>query len=143
MISGQFLTDKKCQTYVVVELYGLPADTKRKNKTKLAQNTYMNTCFSDETFHFNKVFRAIKRSVFCLKLRSLTSGKKLTGCTKGPVSPAIFYSFFSSVSLNFSRVRQFYIFRSVDTVNKGGQPNLEALETFKTVIFKVISMKFG
>eukprot|EP00112_Aurelia_sp_Birch-Aquarium-sp1_P019894 Seg501.9_Seg501.11 transcript_id=Seg501.9_Seg501.11/GoldUCD/mRNA.D3Y31 product="1-phosphatidylinositol 4 5-bisphosphate phosphodiesterase beta-4" protein_id=Seg501.9_Seg501.11/GoldUCD/D3Y31 len=55
VISGQFLTDKKSQTYVIVELYGLPADTKRKNKTKLAQNTYMNTCFSDETFHFNKV----------------------------------------------------------------------------------------
>eukprot|EP00794_Sanderia_malayensis_P017523 gene17524-19274_t len=55
VISGQFLTEKKCQTYVTIELYGLPADTKRKNKTKLASSNYMNTIFSDESVVFNKV----------------------------------------------------------------------------------------
>ena len=39
----------------MVELFGLPADTKRKNKTKLAHNTFMNTIFNDEIFSFNKV----------------------------------------------------------------------------------------
>ena len=142
MISGQFLTDKKCQTYVIIELYGLPADTKRKNKTKLAQNTYMNTCFSDETFHFNKVFQAMKGSVFCLRLRSLTSDKRLSGCTKEPVSPAIFYSFVSSVGLDLVGFDKLYKFRSVDKVNKGSNRIWMILEIFKAIIFKVISVKF-
>ena len=40
----------------MVELFGLPADTKRKNKTKLSSSNFMNTLFGEECFVFNKVF---------------------------------------------------------------------------------------
>ncbi|XP_065052408.1 1-phosphatidylinositol 4,5-bisphosphate phosphodiesterase beta-4-like isoform X2 [Rhopilema esculentum] len=76
VISGQFLTDKKCQTYVMVELFGLPADTKRKNKTKLSSSNFMNTLFGDECFVFTKV---ILPELALLKLTVYDESDKILG----------------------------------------------------------------
>lgn len=56
VISGQFLTDKRIGTYVEVEMYGLPADTVRKQfKTKIVPNNGINPVYDEEPFVFNKV----------------------------------------------------------------------------------------
>ena len=56
VISGQFLTDKKCGTYIEVDMYGLPADTVRKKfRTRLVPNNGINPVYGDEPFTFKKV----------------------------------------------------------------------------------------
>uniref|UniRef100_A0A8C2IPC9 1-phosphatidylinositol 4,5-bisphosphate phosphodiesterase n=1 Tax=Cyprinus carpio TaxID=7962 RepID=A0A8C2IPC9_CYPCA len=55
IISGQFLNDKKVGVYVEVDMFGLPADTKRKYRTKTSNNNSLDPVWDDETFVFNKV----------------------------------------------------------------------------------------
>lgn len=55
MISGQFLTDKKVGTYVEVDMFGLPTDTKRKYRTKTSNGNSLDPVWDDEMFVFNKV----------------------------------------------------------------------------------------
>lgn len=55
VISGQFLTDKKVGVYVEVDMFGLPADTKRKYRTRTSNGNSLDPVWDDETFVFNKV----------------------------------------------------------------------------------------
>ncbi|XP_041820555.1 1-phosphatidylinositol 4,5-bisphosphate phosphodiesterase beta-3 [Chelmon rostratus] len=55
IISGQFLTDKKVGVYVEVDIFGLPADTKRKYRTKTSNGNSLDPVWDDELFVFNKV----------------------------------------------------------------------------------------
>ena len=55
MISGQFLTDKKVGVYVEVDIFGLPADTKRKYRTKTSNGNSLDPVWDDDMFVFNKV----------------------------------------------------------------------------------------
>lgn len=55
VISGQFLMDKKVGVYVEVDIFGLPADTKRKYRTKTSNGNSLDPVWDDETFVFNKV----------------------------------------------------------------------------------------
>ncbi|XP_048041933.1 1-phosphatidylinositol 4,5-bisphosphate phosphodiesterase beta-3 isoform X1 [Megalobrama amblycephala] len=55
IISGQFLNDKKVGVYAEVDMFGLPADTKRKYRTKTSNNNSLDPVWDDETFVFNKV----------------------------------------------------------------------------------------
>lgn len=55
IISGQFLSDKKASVYVEIDMFGLPADTKRKYRTKTSNNNSLDPIWDDETFVFNKV----------------------------------------------------------------------------------------
>uniref|UniRef100_A0A8C5ICM4 Phosphoinositide phospholipase C n=1 Tax=Gouania willdenowi TaxID=441366 RepID=A0A8C5ICM4_GOUWI len=55
VISGQFLTDKKVGVYVEVDIFGLPADTKRKYKTKTSNGNSLDPVWDDEMVVFNKV----------------------------------------------------------------------------------------
>ncbi|XP_023656042.1 1-phosphatidylinositol 4,5-bisphosphate phosphodiesterase beta-1-like isoform X2 [Paramormyrops kingsleyae] len=56
IISGQFLSDKKVGTYVEIEMFGLPVDTKRKAfKTKTSQGNAVNPVWEDEAIVFKKV----------------------------------------------------------------------------------------
>lgn len=55
VISGQFLSEKRGNTFVEVEMYGLPADTVRRRRTKVAQSNGINPVWDDEPFTFNKV----------------------------------------------------------------------------------------
>lgn len=54
-MSGQFLTDKKVGVYVEVDMFGLPADTKRKYRTKTSNGNSLDPVWDDEMFVFNKV----------------------------------------------------------------------------------------
>lgn len=58
VISGQFLTDKKVGTYVEVDMFGLPTDTKRKYRTKTSNGNSLDPVWDDEMFVFNKVILA-------------------------------------------------------------------------------------
>ncbi|XP_030627050.1 1-phosphatidylinositol 4,5-bisphosphate phosphodiesterase beta-1 [Chanos chanos] len=56
IISGQFLSDKKVGTYVEVEMFGLPVDTKRKAfKTKTSNGNAVNPVWDEEPIVFKKV----------------------------------------------------------------------------------------
>lgn len=57
MISGQFVTERRVGVYVEVEMFGLPADTRRKAlKTKTSQNNNaINPVWDEEPIVFKKV----------------------------------------------------------------------------------------
>lgn len=57
MISGQFVTERRVGVYVEVEMFGLPADTRRKAlKTKTSQNNNaINPVWDEEPIIFKKV----------------------------------------------------------------------------------------
>lgn len=56
VISGQFLSDKKIGTYVEVDMYGLPADTIRKEyRTKTIPANGLNPRYDEVAFEFRKV----------------------------------------------------------------------------------------
>lgn len=57
VISGQFLTERRVGVYVEVEMFGLPADTRRKAlKTKTSQNNNaINPVWDEEPIVFKKV----------------------------------------------------------------------------------------
>lgn len=56
MISGQFISDRKCGTYVEVDMFGLPADTvRRKFRTKVVPNNAVNPVYDEQPFVFKKV----------------------------------------------------------------------------------------
>lgn len=55
VISGQFLSEKRGNTFVEVEMYGLPADTARRRRTKVCQSNGVNPSWDDEPFVFKKI----------------------------------------------------------------------------------------
>ncbi|XP_053612569.1 1-phosphatidylinositol 4,5-bisphosphate phosphodiesterase classes I and II [Plodia interpunctella] len=56
VLSGQLLTDKRCGTYVEVDMFGLPADTVRKKfRTRQASNNGINPVYGEDPFVFKKV----------------------------------------------------------------------------------------
>lgn len=57
VISGQFLTERRVGVYIEVEMFGLPADTRRKAlKTKTSQNNNaINPVWDEEPIVFKKV----------------------------------------------------------------------------------------
>lgn len=71
VVSGQFLTDKKVGVYVEVDMFGLPADTKRKYRTKTSNGNSLDPVWDDDTFVFNKVTRARIPLFRCLSNLSL------------------------------------------------------------------------
>ncbi|CAF4478022.1 unnamed protein product [Rotaria socialis] len=56
VISGQFLSDKKIGTYVEVDMFGLPADTIRKEyRTKTIPANGLNPRYDETVFEFRKI----------------------------------------------------------------------------------------
>ncbi|XP_057321910.1 1-phosphatidylinositol 4,5-bisphosphate phosphodiesterase-like [Microplitis mediator] len=56
VIAGQFLSDKKVGTYVEVDMYGLPADTiKKEFRTRMVPANGLNPVYNEEPFAFRKV----------------------------------------------------------------------------------------
>ncbi|XP_017283522.1 1-phosphatidylinositol 4,5-bisphosphate phosphodiesterase beta-3 isoform X2 [Kryptolebias marmoratus] len=82
VISGQYLTDKKVSVYVEVDMFGLPADTKRKYRTKTVGNT-MNPQWGEDAFTFNKV---VLPSLASLRIAVLEDSGKFIAHRILPVS---------------------------------------------------------
>ena len=56
VIAGQFLSDKKVGTYVEVDMYGLPADTiKKEFRTRMVPANGLNPVYNEEPFTFRKI----------------------------------------------------------------------------------------
>ncbi|KAI4876182.1 hypothetical protein NFI96_022271 [Prochilodus magdalenae] len=55
IVSGQFLSDKRVGVYAEVDMFGLPADTKRKFRTKTSNNNSMDPVWEEDAFVFSKV----------------------------------------------------------------------------------------
>ncbi|KYM81957.1 1-phosphatidylinositol-4,5-bisphosphate phosphodiesterase [Atta colombica] len=56
VIAGQFLSDKKVGTYVEVDMYGLPADTiKKEFRTRMVPANGLNPVYNEEPFLFRKI----------------------------------------------------------------------------------------
>lgn len=67
VISGQFLSDKKIGTYVEVDLYGLQADTIRKEyRTKTIPANGLNPRYDESVFEFRKVTKRKTNNGFFL-----------------------------------------------------------------------------
>ncbi|XP_068088607.1 1-phosphatidylinositol 4,5-bisphosphate phosphodiesterase beta-1 isoform X2 [Hyperolius riggenbachi] len=84
IISGQFLSDKKVGTYVEVDMFGLPVDTRRKAlKTKTSQNNAVNPVWEEEPVVFKKV---VLPSLASLRIAAYEEGGKFIGHRILPVS---------------------------------------------------------
>ncbi|KAM3931513.1 1-phosphatidylinositol 4,5-bisphosphate phosphodiesterase beta-1 [Leptodactylus fuscus] len=84
IISGQFLSDKKVGTYVEVDMFGLPVDTRRKAfKTKTSQSNAVNPVWEEEPIVFKKV---VLPSLACLRISAYEEGGKFIGHRILPVS---------------------------------------------------------
>ncbi|XP_012427796.2 1-phosphatidylinositol 4,5-bisphosphate phosphodiesterase beta-1 isoform X2 [Taeniopygia guttata] len=84
IISGQFLSDKKVGTYVEVDMFGLPVDTRRKAlKTKTSQGNAVNPVWEEEAIVFKKV---VLPTLACLRLAVYEEGGKFIGHRILPVS---------------------------------------------------------
>ncbi|NXN99958.1 PLCB2 phosphodiesterase, partial [Rhinopomastus cyanomelas] len=83
VLSGQFLSERSVKTYVEVELFGLPRDTKRKYRTKLtsAANS-INPVWKEEAFVFEKIMMPELAS---LKIAAWEEGGKFVGHRVIPV----------------------------------------------------------
>ncbi|CAN9500212.1 unnamed protein product [Ophioblennius macclurei] len=85
VISGQFVTEKRVGVYVEVEMFGLPADTRRKAlKTKTSQNNNaINPVWDEEPIVFKKV---ILPTLASLRIAAFEEGGKFIGHRIIPVS---------------------------------------------------------
>uniref|UniRef100_A0A7N5ZSB7 Phosphoinositide phospholipase C n=1 Tax=Anabas testudineus TaxID=64144 RepID=A0A7N5ZSB7_ANATE len=85
VISGQFLTERRVGVYVEVEMFGLPADTRRKAlKTKTSQNNNaVNPVWDEEPIVFKKV---ILPTLASLRIAAFEEGGKFIGHRIIPVS---------------------------------------------------------
>ncbi|XP_072265743.1 1-phosphatidylinositol 4,5-bisphosphate phosphodiesterase beta-1 [Pyxicephalus adspersus] len=84
IISGQFLSDKKVGTYVEVDMFGLPVDTRRKAfKTKTSQGNAVNPVWEEEPIVFKKV---VLPSLASLRIAAYEEGGKFIGHRILPVS---------------------------------------------------------
>ncbi|KRG03416.1 1-phosphatidylinositol 4,5-bisphosphate phosphodiesterase classes I and II isoform X3 [Drosophila mojavensis] len=83
VLSGQFLTDKRVNTFVEVDMYGLPADTVRKKfRTKTVRDNGMNPFYDEEPFVFKKV---VLPELASIRLAAYEEGGKLIGHRVLPV----------------------------------------------------------
>ncbi|XP_014674758.1 PREDICTED: 1-phosphatidylinositol 4,5-bisphosphate phosphodiesterase classes I and II-like isoform X2 [Priapulus caudatus] len=77
VISGQFLSDKRCGTYVEVDMFGLPCDTKRKQfRTKTVPNNGINAVYNEEPFVFKKI---VLPDLACVRIAAYEDTGKLIG----------------------------------------------------------------
>ncbi|TKS75924.1 1-phosphatidylinositol 4,5-bisphosphate phosphodiesterase beta-1 [Collichthys lucidus] len=84
IISGQFLSDKKVGTYVEIDMFGLPVDTKRKAfKTKTSQGNAINPFWEEEAIVFKKV---VLPTLASLRIAVFEEGGKFIGHRIIPVS---------------------------------------------------------
>uniref|UniRef100_A0A667ZQP2 1-phosphatidylinositol 4,5-bisphosphate phosphodiesterase n=1 Tax=Myripristis murdjan TaxID=586833 RepID=A0A667ZQP2_9TELE len=84
IISGQFLTDKKVGTYVEIDMFGLPVDTRRKAfKTKTSQGNAINPVWEEEAIVFKKV---VLPTLASLRIAVFEEGGKFIGHRIIPVS---------------------------------------------------------
>nr|XP_014346243.1 PREDICTED: 1-phosphatidylinositol 4,5-bisphosphate phosphodiesterase beta-1 [Latimeria chalumnae] len=84
IISGQFLSDKKVGTYVEVDMFGLPVDTRRKAfKTKTSQGNAVNPVWEEDPIVFKKV---VLPSLASLRISVYEEGGKFIGHRILPVS---------------------------------------------------------
>ncbi|KAM6954480.1 1-phosphatidylinositol 4,5-bisphosphate phosphodiesterase beta-1 [Aplochiton taeniatus] len=84
IISGQFLTDKKVGTYVEIDMFGLPVDTKRKGfKTKTSQGNAVNPVWEEEAVVFKKV---VLPGLASLRIAVFEEGGKFIGHRIIPVN---------------------------------------------------------
>ncbi|KAG7253081.1 hypothetical protein CRUP_021192 [Coryphaenoides rupestris] len=83
-VKGQFLSDKKVGTYVEIDMFGLPVDTKRKAfKTKTSQGNAINPMWEEEAIVFKKV---VLPTLASLRIAVFEEGGKVIGHRIIPVS---------------------------------------------------------
>ncbi|KAH8412514.1 hypothetical protein KR009_002733 [Drosophila setifemur] len=83
VLSGQFLTDKRVNTFVEVDMYGLPADTVRKKfRTKTVRDNGMNPVYDEDPFVFKKV---VLPELASIRIAAYEEGGKLIGHRVLPV----------------------------------------------------------
>ncbi|CAG2162362.1 unnamed protein product, partial [Oppiella nova] len=82
IISGQFLSDKRVGTFVEVDMYGLPADTVRRRRTKTIPANGINPVYDEEPFVFKKV---VLPELACLRIAAFEENNRFIGTRILPV----------------------------------------------------------
>ncbi|RWS06316.1 1-phosphatidylinositol 4:5-bisphosphate phosphodiesterase classes I and II-like protein, partial [Dinothrombium tinctorium] len=82
IISGQFLSDKRIGTFVEVDMFGLPADTVRRRRTKIVPANGINPIYDEEPFVFKKV---VLPELASLKIAAYEENYKFLGHRVLPV----------------------------------------------------------
>ncbi|XP_062858323.1 1-phosphatidylinositol 4,5-bisphosphate phosphodiesterase beta-1 isoform X2 [Trichomycterus rosablanca] len=84
IISGQFLSDKKVGTYVEVDMFGLPVDTRRKAfRTKTSPGNAVNPVWDEEPIVFKKI---VLPALASLRIAVYEDSGKIIGQCIIPVS---------------------------------------------------------
>ncbi|XP_063079502.1 1-phosphatidylinositol 4,5-bisphosphate phosphodiesterase beta-1-like [Engraulis encrasicolus] len=84
IISGQFLSDRRVGTYVEVDMYGLPVDSKRKAfRTKTSPGNSLNPVWEEEPIVFKKI---VLPSLASLRIAVFEDGGKFIGHRIIPIS---------------------------------------------------------
>ena len=70
------MSDKRVGTFVEVDMYGLPADTVRRKRTKIIQNNGINPIYDEEPFVFKKV---VLPELACLRIAAFEDNGRFIG----------------------------------------------------------------
>ncbi|XP_015706609.1 LOW QUALITY PROTEIN: 1-phosphatidylinositol 4,5-bisphosphate phosphodiesterase beta-3-like, partial [Coturnix japonica] len=83
VISGQFLAERRAGSYVEVDLFGLPVDTRRRFRTRTVTGSAFNPVWDEEPFVFSKV---VLPSLATLRIAAYEEGGRFLGHRVLPVA---------------------------------------------------------
>uniref|UniRef100_A0A8C3UHF0 Phosphoinositide phospholipase C n=1 Tax=Catharus ustulatus TaxID=91951 RepID=A0A8C3UHF0_CATUS len=76
VLSGQFLTDRRCGVFVELELFGLPVDTRRRLRTRTSQGNAFNAVWDEEPLELGRV---VLPALASLRVAAYEEGGRLLG----------------------------------------------------------------
>ncbi|XP_014748503.1 PREDICTED: 1-phosphatidylinositol 4,5-bisphosphate phosphodiesterase beta-3, partial [Sturnus vulgaris] len=83
VLSGQFLSDRRCGVFVELEVFGLPVDTRRRFRTRTSQGNPFNPVWDEEPLVLSKV---VLPALASLRVAAYEEGGRLLGQRVLPVA---------------------------------------------------------
>uniref|UniRef100_A0A8C3MN47 Phosphoinositide phospholipase C n=1 Tax=Geospiza parvula TaxID=87175 RepID=A0A8C3MN47_GEOPR len=83
VLSGQFLSDRRCGVFVELEVFGLPVDTRRRCRTRTCQGNPFNPVWDEEPLVLHKV---VLPALASLRVAAYEEGGRLLGQRVLPVA---------------------------------------------------------
>ncbi|XP_058717449.1 1-phosphatidylinositol 4,5-bisphosphate phosphodiesterase beta-3-like [Poecile atricapillus] len=83
VLSGQFLSDRRCGVFVELEVFGLPVDTRRRCRTRTSQGNPFNPVWDEEPLVLNEV---VLPALASLRVAAYEEGGRLLGQRVLPVA---------------------------------------------------------
>ncbi|XP_068854245.1 1-phosphatidylinositol 4,5-bisphosphate phosphodiesterase beta-3 [Aphelocoma coerulescens] len=83
VLSGQFLSERRCGVFVELEVFGLPVDTRRRFRTRTSQGNPFNPVWDEEPLVLHKV---VLPALASLRVAAYEEGGRLLGQRVLPVA---------------------------------------------------------